>query len=365
MRFRLGYATESKSLEPDFPRFLRKDPLRIALDDQRKTLVIIRFPTDDEVTYKRYKPHNVLIICEQDHPISDEAENILSCLEKRVLPPGSIRVLETDRFLDENGTVRERHVVPLKAMPMFYQHIQHGIYDGLYRCLQRSFRLLRWRYNLQSPANPLQLRIDIEYTRDNETWIPAPFTLTARLDFSVSRRIKGDSFINDVANEMRVVMLAMNDEPIGHMLWREAWEERNNNLRTSIVMAVAAAEVAVKSCIANRCPDTRWLFENIQSPPLGRILRKYWPTISHMPLVNKDRLIIPTSMIKKIEEAVEYRNNIVHVGNVEVGYAKVLEILETIHDLLAICDCAQGHFWAFEHLRDDTQKMIASGNRTV
>ncbi len=361
MRFRLAYVTASKSLEPQFPRLLRGSSLRITLPDTRKTIIDIRHP--DETEAKRLKPTDIVFLCEQDHVISPEADDVLSSLERRVLPPNSVPVPETARFLDQNGMIKERHIVPLKAMPVFYQTIQKYIYDDLYDTLQKSFRLLRWRYDLRTSASPLQLCTDIQYCRTNDTWRAAPFTIRLALHIGVANKIRDDTFLQEVAEEIASMMKSSSDEPISHMLFHEAWDQRTNNRRSAIVIAVAAAEVAVKSCIANLCPGTQWLLEETQSPPIGRILRKYWPTISTLPTIKGQKLTVPTQIIRKLEEAIKYRNKIVHVGDLIMEHEEIEDILQTIRDVLLICDCAQGHFWAAEYLGDDAQRLLSSKTR--
>jgi hypothetical protein len=67
------------------------------------------------------------------------------------------------------------------------------------------------------------------------------------------------------------------DEPIGHVLLREAWANQTENLRSSIVLAVAAAEVGFKQFASIVLPDSDWLLESIQSPPLIKMLTELFP----------------------------------------------------------------------------------------
>lgn len=57
-------------------------------------------------------------------------------------------------------------------------------------------------------------------------------------------------------------------EPVAHELWREAWNLRHANPRSSLVIGVAAAEVGLKQLIAALVPDAASLVENI---PLRRL----------------------------------------------------------------------------------------------
>src|SRR2546422_3448400 len=63
--------------------------------------------------------------------------------------------------------------------------------------------------------------------------------------------------------------------PLGHELLREAFRNQRDNTRSAVVMAVAAAETAMKELVVTLAPETRWLMENIPSPPLDKIIREY------------------------------------------------------------------------------------------
>ena len=169
MKFRLGYATDVKHLGNSF-----WDPLQIPIDDNHKSQVTFRLPTSDEIERRPKLTNQVFIVAEGEYPVAQDISDILLCLESRRLPPGAVTVPETARFLGSDGMIKERYGVPVKAMPEQYRRFQSDVYDNLYQNLQRAFRLLRWRYNLEGPHNPLHLALDIQYSRDGETWAGAP-----------------------------------------------------------------------------------------------------------------------------------------------------------------------------------------------
>jgi hypothetical protein len=150
------------------------------------------------------------------------------------------------------------------------------------------------------------------------------------------------------------------DEPIGHALFREAWHQRSQNPRSALVIGIAAAEVGFKECITQLSPETRWLIENIQTPPIDKMLSRYWPELPKMPLINKRKLKIPKPLLKSLKEAIEERNKIVHRGALRSKRPDVERLLKSIRELLLIFDCARGHFWASEWMRPETQRSIGA-----
>jgi hypothetical protein len=60
----------------------------------------------------------------------------------------------------------------------------------------------------------------------------------------------------------RLLRTGEESEPIAHLLYREAFEERYENPRSALIIGMAALEVGLKRCLADRGPDARWLVES-------------------------------------------------------------------------------------------------------
>ena len=60
-------------------------------------------------------------------------------------------------------------------------------------------------------------------------------------------------------------------EPLAHQLLHEAEEQIVNNSRSALIMAVAAAEVGLKSLIVQKLPETEWLIVKFAFPLLRRL----------------------------------------------------------------------------------------------
>jgi hypothetical protein len=152
-------------------------------------------------------------------------------------------------------------------------------------------------------------------------------------------------------------ILATSEEPVAHELLREAKEQDVSNPRSSLLMAVVAAEVGAKACITNLQPQTEWLVENMPSPPLVTLLREYFPKLtSRSDGANVKPL--PTTMLETLRDAVQMRNKLAHIRPPVIGSQKLQEILATVADLLWYFDYARGYVWSLEHMSPSLRGLL-------
>ncbi len=105
------------------------------------------------------------------------------------------------------------------------------------------------------------------------------------------------------------------EEPLARQLFKEAWSQIGINPRSALVVGVSAAEIGLKELIAALIPGTGWLMEEIPTPPVGKVLRKFLPTLQvRAQRADGGPITPPRHIIKQIEDAVEYRNGVVHAG---------------------------------------------------
>lgn len=69
----------------------------------------------------------------------------------------------------------------------------------------------------------------------------------------------------------------------------------------------------------------------------------------------RDRGIAPKDLLKRLDRAVERRNEIVHRGATPPSVAEVEATLADVNDFLYMLDWFGGNEWAFDHLRSETQ----------
>jgi len=135
--------------------------------------------------------------------------------------------------------------------------------------------------------------------------------------------------------------------PLGHVLLREALRlHRDSNLRGALVIGVAAVETGTKEFICQVAPDTSWLVEHLQSPPLDRLLRDYVPTLPSKASGQTMVSSIPQAWRRALARAVETRNKIVHGRQAHLDDGEIHETLSFALQLLYLLDYHLGCDWA-------------------
>jgi hypothetical protein len=141
---------------------------------------------------------------------------------------------------------------------------------------------------------------------------------------------------------------------LGLQLIIEALNQKITHPRSALVIAVTAAEIALKQLIGELAPEARWLAENVPSPPIVRIARDYVPSLKVRAHFRGKTLRLPKRLLRKLAEAVEMRNKVVHAGELPPGEEALKEILAAAEDIVWICDLYAGHLWAGEHVSRET-----------
>jgi len=144
--------------------------------------------------------------------------------------------------------------------------------------------------------------------------------------------------------------------PIGQRLLREAWRHINSDPRSSLVMAVAAAETAFKEFASDLLPETDWLLENVPSPPLIKMTRNWLESIPTRNKINNQVKGPPKKWTKRIQEAVELRNKLVHgAPTKDLSVIDFEQYLFAIKDFIYLLDYYRGHKWAMKLLSKEIQ----------
>jgi hypothetical protein len=218
----------------------------------------------------------------------------------------------------------------------------NGVYEEVDRFLVplrasslRFVRLLRWRAGLDFKALP----INQDYlSLDGNTWLALSAARNATFNIVQIFPAVSEETIKEIIEQHET----SGDEPLAHQLFNDAWNLRLTNPRASLVIAVAAAEVGLKKVIGSIVPDAQWLLEEIQSPPIGKMLRKYIPLLKVKSHITGKQIVPPSKLINKLEEAATARNKIVHVGQKAPEPKELTEMLEAIRDFLWVCDMYRG-----------------------
>ncbi len=262
--------------------------------------------------------------------------------------------IDLSKDYDDNGNI----VIDLfddssyDSLPESFKEFNENVIGQLVSNLGRILRMLRWRYALPGPPSPFSV-ILFEWSLDGKKWIEVPDANNGGIYKKMASQIPltAPSVIGSLLNDGI-------DEPTGHELLREAYNLKNENPRSALVIGMAAAEVALKEMISRLIPDTQWLVENLPSPPIDKILKNYLPIL---PIKNKilgKVLPPPKPIMVLIKEGMERRNKIVHVGKPTVNIDFLDKLFPAIEDLLWLLDYYSGFDWAMDHIRPETKTKL-------
>jgi len=227
------------------------------------------------------------------------------------------------------------------------------VHHDLSETILHALRLARWRANSPGGPDSVGFALDFSWSLDGTVWKPVADNLRLQVKFSRLPR-----WTNETAEFVRTEALGELDEPLGHELLREAAVNRkSNNLRSSLVLAVVAAEVGFKQFASKAFPDTNWILENLPSPPLVKMLKVFpWTELSLA--INGRVPSVPDSIKSELEKAVNLRNQIVHAGGVKLKAETVDSVLTSVRDLLYFLDALRGQDWAANYLSPDALKSL-------
>ena len=221
------------------------------------------------------------------------------------------------------------------------------------RDLARStITVFNWIHGLDAPPDPLGWAqghgwAQALYSEDGEHWLQYSLARTVRfLVEEVTHSIFAkDALIDEVVRKVE----AGAEEPLARQVFREAWSQLAGNPRSALVIGVSAAEMAVKSLIGALIPDAKWVVDELQTLPVGKMLRKFLPTLPVKARWADGRPItLPNSLIKMVEKAFELRNRVAHVGASPPSRQELAKMLRAIDNLLWFLRCIFGGTLGYE-----------------
>jgi hypothetical protein len=217
-------------------------------------------------------------------------------------------------------------------------------YDDMNDCIQRTLRLVRWRGHARGRPNPIRSAVPnyFVWSVDGLEWKMVADCVSITIKFLYSSR----PWFKEDAEFLQTELVRGSSEPLGHELLREADVNRESNPRSSLVLAVAAAEVGFKQFVSRAFPDVAWLME-LPSPPLTVMLNQLpWEQLKLR--INDKVPAVPEPIIDELKKAVTLRNKIVHSGVANLSSETLDSILNTVSDFLYFLDAlhGSGQLWA-------------------
>lgn len=338
MHFKLEYSVTPLILPTE-------SPLRLDLCDSEKLNVTIRCPTREELDKGFKNDTSFCTACLTREP-SEKVRQVFEQIDANKFRPANSEFFACE-YSNAQG-VRIRTPGP-DEFPEFFQLFLNELRTKLHDAAQRATRILRWRTNEPGPPRPFG-SIGFSWSFDGEHWYPVPSKLSVLFLGShgtVHLLVKEQTDIIDL-------LQSGHDEPISHILFREAWEQRVSNPGSALVIGMTSLEVGVKHLIGALVPNASWLAMNLPTPPLIQILSEYLPNLPTKCSFSGKVKSPPPAVLEELRKAVALRNGLAHRGQRPPDFEALERILRAVKDCLWLFDYYGGHSWASEFIRPDT-----------
>ena len=241
----------------------------------------------------------------------------------------------------------------------FDKQLVRDVDSDLYGFTNRVLRIIRWRRGEVGHPDPIRLAQGPFWSLDKANW--RAFSMTLHGEFGPM--IASYKWIDIVEESIKQAVRDHLSEPLAYELLREAWTLHPSNLRSSIVLAVTAAEVGFKQFAIGLVPESKWLIENLASPPLVKMLRDFLPTLPIRRKLVDQHQLMSEFLLAELEKAVKLRNEIVHGGRGDLKRSSVGSAIKAVRDLLYLLDGYSGDEWAFRNISGETVKGLTCAPR--
>jgi hypothetical protein len=315
-------------------------------------VVQLRCATEEEVR-SGHAERTTFCIVRSQWEISAKNREAFDSLARRQLPDGWQRVEGWDLQVDEQGRFRGVSIVWLELLPPAFQDFARQVNRELTEKARRIIGLVRWRQNQPGPHNPLG-QVSFMWSADGVAWNHMPQSFMV-----ISEVIRGIRTDQGLAGEIERLVSEVGDEPVGHKLFREAWENRASDRRSSLLIGIAAAEVGFKDFVVGLVPDAQWVVENCPSPPLVTMLREYLPLLPAKGTIARKVIAPPkVEILDVLTKGVQLRNKVTHASASEPRYETLEEVLLAVRDVLWLLDYYRGFTWALDNIREEVRREL-------
>ena len=301
--------------------------------------------------------HEPLLICQATgkwEPNSQEIRDAFEALSEGRAPNRTESLEELQRELEEasrKGRIPS-YSFPWDVLPLPLQVFINQVTAELHQAVKKSADALRWRYGILGPHSPYSFG-NAKWSFDGKHWHALPHGLQARVELMPTSTVH---VTDEVSTDTQALLSQEVAEPLGHILFREAWALHESNPRSALVIGVASLEVGFKKFVAELVPEAEWLVEEAPTPPLLSMLKNYLPKLPAKCTFEGKVLPPPTKLRNSIKRAVEERNGVAHTGSAALEHETLKERLLAIRDVLWLLDYYRGFHWASAHVREETRK---------
>jgi hypothetical protein len=333
-------------------RLAHSDVVTVELGGPHGVSVVVRAAKSDE--YGRAKGHGLgFCIASASAEPSEQIRQVFSDIAAdRILEESADPARVRMEYTAPDGThVRLPDPADISApLESFLGQMQSELSSSA----RRVIGILRWRTNRRGPHNPVASR-GFYWSFDGEGWHPAPDALSTTLQVHQYSPIA-----RSVHEEISNLFTRGEQEPLYHNLFREAREQRSSNPRSAVIIAMAAAELAVKQCVAVLVPHATWLAINLPSPPIVRMLTEYLPQLPARCTIDGRVKAPPKPLLDQLRKGVNIRNGLAHAGAETPKPRTVDELLVAVSDLIWLIDYYCGYEWALDYVSSETRSQLTA-----
>jgi len=316
-------------------------------------VVSLRNNTADEAA-TRDKIHLFCNVTSRFEPNPRIRSMFESLVEKRLPENSSIPAESRDTYIDDSGALKA--IPPLRFLPDNIQEFVGQVVGEHGETANRTVDVLRWRAARLGPLNPISSSV-FYWSLDEKNWHSFP----SRVQTTFNIGPAAVPISTQLRSEIQALINLEADEPLAHELFREAWAQLGSpNLRSALIIGVAALEVGVKEFVSALVPQAAWLVLEIPSPPVDKMLEDYLPDLPTKCTFEGRVLSPPKEILQTLREAVHARNVESHRGGTKpLNRNKLTERLLAIRDVLWLLDYYRGHEWALEYVREETRAAMS------
>lgn len=311
--------------------------------------IVLRHPTEDEKG--RWEWQGDAVVCEttSEREPSPKVRAVYDIVSRREIPETVNRSGLFPGDIDEEGRIRSIGLLRMSDFSAAFANDCRVTFKELAAITSRTVSVLRWRLGLEQGPQPIAGPFAAEtFSFDRETWFHLHSDICA-----TAVAIHPATVSDDLLVEIARIINDGREEPLPHFLFREAWALRSSNPRSSLLVGVAAAEVAMKHFIAQAVPEARWLVENLQSPPVDKMAEEYLPNL--LRAASTDAVPkMPEGVLEELKKAITLRNKLSHRGEYDLNHMSLSAKLLAIRDLLWLLEYFAGNRWALAYVRPES-----------
>lgn len=274
-----------------------------------------------------------------------KVRNALEAVHRGRVPDSGASIEEAGQRIKQKkaGEHIRSYSLPWDVLPNYLKDFSKRVEQEHRDAAKRVIDVIRWREAITGPLHTLSYS-GSEWSYDKKEWHPVPEEPPGA---RVSQTYYTIHAFNSTQVNIETLLARETTEPVGHQLYREAWEQRAENLRSALVIGIAALEVQLKEFIASLVPKAEWLVTNVPAPPLVKMLQEYLPQL--------DFPSPPQELLNILKKGVNLRNKVAHSGGTPLKQETVEEVLIAVWDTLWILDYYGGTKWAYERISDKTK----------